>query len=242
MSSRKIKLTVINDLVCQYCFVGFRELLDAVAMCKKMKLPVEFSIEYRPFRLIGCLPENKVVKKEDFYLQKLGQEKFYTLRETLMQWAEAKGEKVSFGGVISQTTYAHRLSRKAYLEGGQDLQLPFLGAVFKAYCGEEKDIGDVHVLSEIADSVGWMSSEETIRFLESDELKEEVLAMADEARSRGISGIPFTVIEGKWAVSGGKSADVYVQIFQKMAASTCRKSPVSGTISPEPEDEGACSD
>jgi predicted DsbA family dithiol-disulfide isomerase len=234
MSVRKIKLTVINDLVCQYCFVGFRELLDAVDICKQMGLPVEFQIEYRPFRLIGCLPENKTVKKEDFYVQYLGQKQFDAMRETMMMWGEKKGEKVSFGGVVSQTTYAHRLSRKAYLEGGQDLQLPLLSAVFKAYCGEEKDIGDVEILGDIAESVGMMSKEETIRFLESDELKDEVLSMAEEARSRGISGIPFTVIEGKWAVSGGKSADVYVQIFQKMA--TCNsKSPVSGTISPEVE-------
>lgn len=36
--------------------------------------------------------------------------------------------------------------------------------------------------------------------------------MCDEARSRGITGVPMTIIDGKWAVSGGQSSDVFVQV------------------------------
>lgn len=36
--------------------------------------------------------------------------------------------------------------------------------------------------------------------------------MMQEARINGVTGVPFTVIDGKWAVSGGQSADVYVQV------------------------------
>lgn len=36
--------------------------------------------------------------------------------------------------------------------------------------------------------------------------------MMTEARKKGISGVPFVIIDGKWAVSGGQTADVYTQV------------------------------
>lgn len=33
--------------------------------------------------------------------------------------------------------------------------------------------------------------------------------MINEAREDGVSGVPMTIINDKWAVSGGQSADVY---------------------------------
>jgi predicted DsbA family dithiol-disulfide isomerase len=33
-----------------------------------------------------------------------------------------------------------------------------------------------------------------------------------EARAKGVTGVPFTIIDGKWAVSGGQSASVFVKV------------------------------
>jgi hypothetical protein len=55
-------------------------------------------------------------------------------------------------------------------------------------------------------------SEQAVAFLESDELEKEVKTMCDEARSKGITGVPMTIIDGKWAVSGGQSSDVFIQV------------------------------
>jgi len=55
-------------------------------------------------------------------------------------------------------------------------------------------------------------SEQAVAFLESDELEKEVNTMCDEARSKGITGVPMTIIDGKWAVSGGQSSDVFIQV------------------------------
>jgi protein-disulfide isomerase-like protein with CxxC motif len=43
---------------------------------------------------------------------------------------------------------------------GQDLQLPLISALFKAFSEDDKDIGDLNVLAEISESVGMMTSEE----------------------------------------------------------------------------------
>lgn len=49
-------------------------------------------------------------------------------------------------------------------------------------------------------------------FLKSDELLGEVEKQMVEVRRKGVTGVPFVVIDGKWAVSGGQSAETYVQV------------------------------
>lgn len=115
-------------------------------------------------------------------------------------------------GVISSTLGAHRLTVKAYRLGGQRLQLPLLTAIFKAYTTDAKDIGSLEVLGDAAESAGVMSKQEAIEFLKGDELKDEVVKMAEAAKVNGIKGVPITIIEGKWALSGGQKAEVFVQV------------------------------
>jgi hypothetical protein len=59
-----------------------------------------------------------------------------------------------FGGMIRQTTRAHRLLALAYRTGGSALQLALLEHLFHARHVEEKDIGNVDLLAFYADKVG----------------------------------------------------------------------------------------
>jgi predicted DsbA family dithiol-disulfide isomerase len=70
----------------------------------------------------------------------------------------------SFSGVVSQTTRAHRLSRKAYKTGGQYMQLPLLNSIFKAYAVEQKDIGDLQLLAQFSEDCGLMTKDEVRLF------------------------------------------------------------------------------
>lgn len=61
---------------------------------------------------------------------------------------------------MSQTTRAHRLCQKAYQTGGQDLQIPLVRAIYKAYMEEGQDIAEIPILADIAEGTGTMSREE----------------------------------------------------------------------------------
>ncbi|PPQ77120.1 hypothetical protein CVT25_010814 [Psilocybe cyanescens] len=235
MSTRLVKLTVLTDFTCANCCVGQHELLNAVTYCQDtLRLPLQFEIEHLPFRLINStiLPDDSKVDKTDFFLTHIGKEKFSKMSDAVSKWAEEKGIPISFRGVMSQTIRAHRLCQKAYKIGGQAKQIPLMCAVFKAYMEEGRDIADINVLAELAESSGTMSKDDAIKFLESDELEKEVDAMTNEARSKGITGVPMTIIDGKWAVSGGQSSDVFIQIFKKLAVAGVHSapSPFSGPV------------
>jgi predicted DsbA family dithiol-disulfide isomerase len=55
-------------------------------------------------------------------------------------------------------------------------------------------------------------------FLQSNELEKEVNDMCAAARSKGITGVPITVIDGRWAITGSQSSDVYIQVSQHTCA------------------------
>jgi len=221
-TKRVVKLNVINDLICPNCAVGQHELLSAISHCKDdLKLPLEFQIEFLPFRLINTtlLPQDHEpkVEKKEFFSTIFGADKFAQLDESITKWGTEKGVPLSFRGVVCQSTRAHRLSRKAFRLGGMDMQLPYLQAIFRVHLQEAKNVEDIDVLSDVAVEVGMMTKAEAIAFLKSDELEAEVNTMCDAARAKGITGVPLTVIDGKWALSGGQSSEVFVQIFKKLA-------------------------
>lgn len=62
--------------------------------------------------------------------------------------------------MIGHTTNAHRLCYKAAQISGQDSQLKIITAIFYASMVDSKDISDIQVLAEVAESVGLMTKDE----------------------------------------------------------------------------------
>jgi predicted DsbA family dithiol-disulfide isomerase len=229
MATRVVKLALISDFVCSNCFITHHELSNAISYCKDtLKLPLAVELEYLPFRLISPtrLSENSPkIDKITFMTQHLGKDVVTKIETAINKWAEEKGIPIKLSGVVSQSTRAHRLCQKAYKMGGQQLQVPVFCALFKAYLEDGQDIADYSVLADIAQKVGMMSREEALKFLQSDELEKEVNDMCEAARSKGITGVPITIIDGRWAITGSQSSDVYIQIFKKLAAGGCAAPP-----------------
>jgi len=231
MSKRLVKLIVLSDFGCPWCFVGHRELQTAIAQCAN--LPISFEVEYRPFILHATLPY-EVADKDEFVAKKIGRERWEAGKRMAMERGEAAGITFSFGGPVSLTISAHRLIAKAYEIGGPAAQSALMTPIFRAYQENELDISDPEVLADVAEqaAVLGMSREEVLCFLNSDECVAKVNNQVAEARAKGVTGVPFTIIDGKWAVSGGQSAPVYVKIFSKLAETPAEPPSQSNTPVP----------
>lgn len=82
--------------ICPNCAVGQHELFSAITHCKEdLKLPLEFQIEFLPFRLINTtlLPEDyePKVEKKEFFANIFGADKFAQLEESISKWGAEKG-------------------------------------------------------------------------------------------------------------------------------------------------------
>ena len=133
------------------------------------------------------------------------------------------GINFSYGGTIRNTFLSHRLVEKAWEEGGETMQTRLIEKLFEGYFEQEKDIGDATWLAEVAVGCDVFENKEDAKaFLESDELKKETCDEVRKAQSMGISGVPFTVINDKYAVSGAQEPAAFVDVFRKIA---CGQSP-----------------
>ncbi|KAF7972535.1 hypothetical protein HWV62_17838 [Athelia sp. TMB] len=226
--------------LCPYNYIGHKELTDAVAQCADQ--PLRFEIEYKPFRLNSDLPVEPPVDRNEFFGAKFGVERYVPARTMFKGMADSLGLPLASGGMVSQTTRAHRLALKAYQTGGQDMQQAVIRQFFFHGCGEGKDIGNYELLADIAASAGVMGRAEALAFLKSDALAREVEALIAQARASGIKGSPVVIVDGRFKLDGVQTTDTYVQVFRRLGkcakamaagnASPCSETSSDGTISP----------
>lgn len=106
---------------------------------------------------------------------------------------------------------AHRL---IHLAQSRDLGSEIEEALFKAHFTDAKNIDEVTVLVEVADSIG-MDAEEVKNTLESDAFAYEVKQDELEARNIGVKGVPFFVLNDKYAVSGAQPTEFFLETLEK---------------------------
>ncbi len=84
----------------------------------------------------------------------------------------------------------------------------FHDKVFHAYLSEVKDIGDIQVLSKIAESLG-LNQEEMVKKLE-DGIYDKVLKDTQEtAHKYGIGSTPTFIIDDKYSIVGAQSVEAF---------------------------------
>ncbi|KAH7101785.1 thioredoxin-like protein [Auriculariales sp. MPI-PUGE-AT-0066] len=216
---RVITLHQYSDFWCPWCYIGHREINIAVDRCKRERLPVEFQIEYKPFILAPNMSEGQTVPRIDYLRGKIGEEKAGMLLKLAADRCKTFGvANLSNGGPVCSTIKAHRLMQLAYKTGGSALQQQLCHRLFEAYSETQQNLSCVDSLSLIAEELDILPRDEARAWLEGTELEDDVHKLVDQAKSNGVTGVPFTIIDNKWAVGGGQSPDVYYQIFAKLAA------------------------
>jgi len=97
------------------------------------------------------------------------------------------------------------------VQRGSDMK----AALFRAYFQEGRDIGDLETLVAIAVEQGF--DEQAAREeLTNDELRETVIGLEAHAQQVGVTGVPFFIVDGKLAVSGAQTAEVWAQVFEQV--------------------------
>ena len=144
-----MKIDVVSDTVCPWCFIGKRRLQRAIAMRPEM----EFDVRWRPYRLDPTIPPEGVDRKA--YLRaKFGDSPNTAARGEAIR-TEGAGDGIAFAfdkiERSPNTLDSHRLIRWA---GGAGVQDDVVEKLFDAYFVEGRNIGDRAVLTDIAAKSG----------------------------------------------------------------------------------------
>ncbi len=146
----------------------------------------------------------------------------------MTETAKADGLDFDFEHIRPGNTFdAHRLLHLAEVRGVQDaVKERFL----RAYMSEGEAIGDPETLQRLATAAG-LPAEDVRAVLSSDAYTEEVRADEREARELGINGVPFFVIDERFAVSGAQPAELLLGALRRAFADRAAQ--------PAPFEEGA---
>ncbi|KAJ7764581.1 thioredoxin-like protein [Mycena maculata] len=218
MALRPLTLNIISDSICPFCYLGYKQISLAIQQAQKENLPLEFQLRFKPFLLDPSLPSDKPLNKRERYNSKFGAARMEAMERQMIARGKEVGIQFSYGGSIRQTTDSHRLIEKAYQVGGQAKQRAVVEALFAGYFEHEKDVGDHAFLAECAADAGVLAKEDALAFLAGNELKDNVAKNIREAQQLGVEGVPFVILDNKYAVSGAQGMETFLQIFRKLAS------------------------
>ena len=202
-----MRIDIVSDVVCPWCFVGKRRLEKALAL----RPEIEVEIVWRPFQLNPDMPPEGI-ERQAYLAAKFGGD---ANAERLYANVAAAGASVDIDLAFDRirrtpnTSDAHRLVRRAAAEGRADA---IVEALFRAYFIEGRDIGGREVLAEIAGAVG-LDAAEAAAWLDSPADRDEVLAEDRSARRIGINAVPCFIFERHYAVSGAQEPEFFLPVF-----------------------------
>lgn len=206
----KLPIAIVSDLACPWCFIGKARLETALA---RHGLTERVAITWLPYELNPDMPAEGMDRTQ--YLDaKFGAGKRKEIEIRLSEAALESGVTFNWARVTKSvnTRMAHMLVAAAStVQRGGDMK----AALFKAYWQDGRDIGDLETLVEIAVEQGF--DEQAARDeLANGELRETVIGLEEHARQVGVTGVPFFIIDGKLAVSGAQTGDVWAQVFKQV--------------------------
>lgn len=213
MSKPIVKVDIVSDVVCPWCYIGKRRMERAI---KQLSGEVEVQIEYHPFELNPDAPKEGRNQKEYLAAKFGSHEKYEELTGYVTQVAAEEGLKFDFGkqNVSPNTRDAHRIIMLAKETGKQ---LDAKEAYMKAYFEEGIDLTKKENLVAIAVKVG-LDKNRITTLLESEDGIDEIEAEEYLYQQRGVRGVPFFIVNNKYGISGAQSSEVFVNAIRQVAA------------------------
>jgi predicted DsbA family dithiol-disulfide isomerase len=212
-NERQLRVDVWSDIVCPWCYIGKRRLEVALE-----RFPHREAVEvvWRAFELDPSAPRER--STDEPHAQRLAKKYGSSVAEAeariarLTETARADGLEFRFDRARPGNTFdSHRVLHLAAERGVQDAVKERL---LRAYMTEGEPIGEPEALVRLAAEVG-LDADAVRAMLASDTYATEVRADEREASELGISGVPFFVLGGRYAVSGAQPADVLLRALEQ---------------------------
>jgi predicted DsbA family dithiol-disulfide isomerase len=212
-----MRIEIFSDVICPWCFIGKRRFETAISRLRDRGIDVQVDYSFRPFQLDPTAPTDSPTPAKDAYAKKFGGPERAT--EILDHVTSvAAQDNITFNmdiAVRANTFLAHRLLSYALKQHGAAVQIPLKERIMDAYFTDGKNIGDIEVLADCAESAG-IDRPEAHTFLSGDEFVDEVQAEITEAAEYGVTAVPTFIINGQWSVPGAQDVEMFERIIERI--------------------------
>jgi predicted DsbA family dithiol-disulfide isomerase len=213
MSDRRpVRIDVVSDVVCPWCFIGKRRLEKALTLAADV--PVE--VHWRPYFLNEWIPPEGM-SREQYLTTKFGSPDRYSgIAQRVRAAAAEEGLVYAVDRINRQpnTLDAHRLIRWADGIGrAAEMKQKLMDLYFTAGA----DLSNRAVLVQAATEVG-LDPEDVRTALDSDQDIAEIEREVEAAKEAGIQGVPCFILDGKYAISGAQAPEALAQAIEQVSA------------------------
>ncbi|KAI1801274.1 thioredoxin-like protein [Daldinia bambusicola] len=243
--TRKFVVEFILDVICPYCYIGFKNLKAAMETYRARHPEATFEIVCLPF-LLHPLAARSAYDKSDYLISRTrGPEHWVSL-------GEAAGINFTWTGRTGCTRDAHKLLRFALestptlTRGGRSssrssreaptpssssssssshhgpaLQLRLLEALFYAHHESDSDVSDASTLAAIASATTGLATAHIRRVLDDvggewGRAVEALVAQVSSPRGLAVRAVPTMVVNDRYVIGGVQSAEFLVEEFERI--------------------------
>lgn len=200
-----MRVEIWTDIICPWCGIGENRLREALAGFEHAG---EVEVVHRSFQLDERAPAGSTQTAREMLVERKGllrgQVDEMVARVEAIAAADGLSPYIVGDNRVGNTSLAHELAAWAdELGRGNEMWTK----LYSAYFGEGRSVFDVDSLVAIATEAGF-GAESAREALTSRRYEKRVLADGREARELGAGGVPFIVIDRRYAIAGAQSADV----------------------------------
>ena len=209
--AQKIQVDIISDVVCPWCFIGYRQLEKALELAG-----LEGDIRWHPYELNPKMaPEGEDTAEHIQRKYGATPEQSAATRSHMKSIAEPLGIDFSSRSKrIWNTAAAHQLLHWAQGTGRQTaLKLK----LFEAYFTNGENVSDEDVLLNAVEAVG-LDRAEAAQVLADGRYVETVRALESRWSEMGITGVPAMILAEKGLIVGAQEPERLAIALKKMAA------------------------
>ena len=210
-TNRPVRIDVVSDVVCPWCFIGKHRLEAAL----KLKPDIAVEVRYRPYFLNDWIPREGI-SREEYLTTKFGSpERYKGIAQRVGAAAAAEGLVYASDKMKRQpnTLDCHRLIHWAEAIGKS---AEMKQKLMDLYFTEGADLTQADTLVQAAADVGLDA--DTVRAdLASDKDVALIEQEAQQAKEAGIEGVPCFIFGGKFAVSGAQAPEYLAEAIERIA-------------------------
>lgn len=209
--AQKIQVDIISDVVCPWCFIGYRQLEKALELAG-----LEGDIRWHPFELNPqMVPEGEDIAEHVERKYGATPEQSAANRHQMRSIAEPLGIDFSHRSRrIWNTFEAHQLLHWAQDSGRQtELKLK----LFEAYFTHGENVSDEEILLNAVEAAG-LDRAEAAEVLADGRYAGIVRALEARWSEMGITGVPAMILAEKGLIMGAQEPERLAIALKKMAA------------------------
>lgn len=216
-----MKIEIWSDVACPWCYIGKKRFEKALSEFPQAD---EIEVEWKSFLLN---PHQKTDPKASLidYLSKekgMAREQVLEMMEHVARTGSTEGIAFDFEKVVvASTVRAHALIQMGKNKGlGNEVKQGLL----QAYFSEHVNIDEPDQLIRIGIEAG-LDKDEIRDYLATDEPFKKVEYDLKEASALGVRGVPFFVIDRKYALSGAQESHIFTKALEQSFAEWKEKQP-----------------